>query len=109
MKESLRQEPGSHDATELVGGICHGNGCRRETTRLYAISCTKTGWSSLTHNRVLHQTLARSLARIKSSLLLKIHGLSYKELVDKRQTEPVTYGHHNGGGGTLRQPPTTQE
>ena len=49
---------GSHDATELVGGMCHGNGCRQETTRLHAISCSKTGWSSLTHNRVLHQALA---------------------------------------------------
>ena len=33
----------SHDAAELVGGMCHGNGCRQETTRLHAISCTKTG------------------------------------------------------------------
>ena len=48
-------------------------------------------------------------ARIKSSLFLKVHGPSDRELVDKRQTEPVTYGHHNGGGGNLRQPPTTQE
>ena len=52
---------GSHNATELVGGICHGNGCRQETTRLHAISCKKTVWSSLTHNRGLHQALARSL------------------------------------------------
>ena len=52
---------GSYDTAELVGGMCHGNGCRQETTRLYAISCKKTGWSSLTHNRVLHQALARSL------------------------------------------------
>ena len=41
--------------------MCHGNGCRQETTRLHAISCTKTGLSSLTHNRVLHQALGRSL------------------------------------------------
>ena len=41
--------------------MCHDNGCRQGTTRLHAISCTKTGWSSLTHNRVLHQALARSL------------------------------------------------
>ena len=61
MEGNLRQEPGSHDATELVGGICHGNGCRQEITRLHAVSCTKTGWSSLSHNRALHQALARSL------------------------------------------------
>ena len=41
--------------------MCDGNGCRQEITRLHAISCTKMGWSSLIHNRVLHQTLARSL------------------------------------------------
>ena len=45
--------------------MCHGNGCRQETTRLHAISCSKTGWSSLTHNRVLHQALARSLRESK--------------------------------------------
>ena len=60
-RETLGRSLGSHDATELVGGMCHGNGCRQETTRLHAISCSKTGWSSLTHNRVLHQALARSL------------------------------------------------
>ena len=26
--ETLGRSLGSHDATELVGGICHGNGCR---------------------------------------------------------------------------------
>ena len=60
-RETLGRSLGSHDATELVGGMCHGNGCRQETTRLHAISCSKTGWSSLTHNRGLHQALARSL------------------------------------------------
>ena len=51
-KETLGRSPGSHDAAELVGGMCHGNGCQQETTRLLAISYAKTGWSSLTHNRV---------------------------------------------------------
>ena len=64
-KETLGRSLGSHDATELVGGRCHGNGCRQETTRLHAISCTKTGWSSLIHNRVHHQALARSLRESK--------------------------------------------
>ena len=59
-RETLGRSLGSHDATELVGGMCHGNCCRQETARLHAISSTKTGWSSLTHNRVLHQALARS-------------------------------------------------
>ena len=55
---TLSRSLGSHDAAELVGRMCHGNGCRQETIRFLAISCTKTGWSSLTHNRVLHQALA---------------------------------------------------
>ena len=70
-RETLGRNLGSHDATELVGGMCHGNGCRQETTRLHAISCTKTGWSSLTHNRVLHQALARSLRESKVQYLVE--------------------------------------
>ena len=34
----------------LVGGMYDGNDCRQETTCLHSISCTKTGWSSLTHS-----------------------------------------------------------
>ena len=64
-RETLGRSLGSHDATELVGGMCHTNGCRQETPRLHAISCVKTGWSSLTHNRVLHQALARPLRESK--------------------------------------------
>ena len=64
-RETLGRSLGSHDATELVGGMCHSNGCRQKTTRLHAISCSKTGWSSLTHNRVLHLALARSLRESK--------------------------------------------
>ena len=56
-REILGRSLGSHDAAELVGGICHGNGCRQETTRPHAISCTKTGWSSLTHNRMTRRNL----------------------------------------------------
>ena len=55
----------------LFGGMCHGNGCRQETTRLHAISCSKTGWSSLTHNRVLHQALARSLRESKVQFVVE--------------------------------------
>ena len=71
MRETLGRSLGSHDATELVGGLCHGNGCRQETTRLHAISCTKTGWSSLTHNRVLHEALARSLRESKVQFVVE--------------------------------------
>ena len=71
MRETLGRSLGSHDATELVGGMCHGNGCRQETTRLHAISCTKTGWSSLAHTRVLHQALSRSLRESKVQFVVK--------------------------------------
>ena len=64
-RETLSRSLGSHDAAELVGRMCHDNSCWQETTRLLVISCTKTGWSSLTHNRVLHQALARSLRESK--------------------------------------------
>ena len=83
-RETLGRSLGSHDATELVGGMCHGNGCRQETTRFHAISCSKTGWSSLTHNRVLHQALARSLRESKVQfVVVKIHGPSDRELANK--------------------------
>ena len=64
-RETLGRSLRAHGAAEPVGGMCHGNGCRQETTQLHAISFTKTGWSSLTHNRVPHQALARSLGEVK--------------------------------------------
>ena len=75
-RETYGRSLGSHDATELVVAMCHGNGFRKENTRLHAISCTVTGWSSLTHNRVLHEALARSLRESKVQLWLKIYGPS---------------------------------
>ena len=48
-----------------------GNGCRRRATRLHAIPCTKTGWSPLTHNRVLYQALARSLRESKVQFVVE--------------------------------------
>ena len=69
-KETLGRSLGWHDAAEL-GGMCHDKPCRQETTRLHAISCTKTGWSSLTHNRVLHQALARSLRESKVEFVVE--------------------------------------
>ena len=70
-REALGRNLGSHGAAELVGGVCHGNGCRQETTRLHAISCTKTGWSSLIHNPVLHQALTRSLRESKVQFVVE--------------------------------------
>ena len=82
-RETLGRSLGSHDATELVGGMCHGNGCRQETTRLHAISCTKTdGALSLTIGCSTRHWLD-SFVRVKSSLWLKIHGPSGRELANK--------------------------
>ena len=52
-RETLSRSLGSHDAAELVSGMCHANGCRQEIICLHAISCINMGWSSPTHNRVL--------------------------------------------------------
>ena len=51
-RETLGRSLGLHHAAERVGGMCYGNRYRQETTRLHAISCIRTRWSSLTHNRV---------------------------------------------------------
>ena len=70
-KETLGRSLRSHDAVEPVGGTCYGNGCRKETTRLHTTSCTKTGCSSLTHNRVLHYAVARSLRESNVQITIK--------------------------------------
>ena len=70
-RETLGRSLGSHGAAEFVGGMCHGNGCRQETTRLHDISCTKTGRRSLTHSRVLHQALVRSLRESKVQFVVE--------------------------------------
>ena len=41
-RETSGRSLASHGASERVCGMCHGNGCRQETTHLHAISCTKT-------------------------------------------------------------------
>ena len=85
MEGNLGRSLGSHDATELIGGMCHGNGCRQETTRLHAISCTKTrqdGALLLTIGCSIRHWLD-PFVRVKSSLWLKINGLSDSELAKK--------------------------
>ena len=70
-RDTLGRSLGSHDAAALVGEMCRGNGCKQEITRLHAMSCIKTGWSSLTHNRILYQVLARSLRKTKVELVVE--------------------------------------
>ena len=83
-RENLGRSSGSHDAAELVGGMCHGNGCRQEPTRIHAIPCTtrRDGALSLTIGCSARHWLD-PISRVKSSLLFKIHGPSERELVDK--------------------------
>ena len=47
----------------------HGDRCGK--TRLHDASCTITGWSSVTHNRALHQKLARSLRESKVQFVVE--------------------------------------
>ena len=83
-RETLGRSLGSHNAAELVGGLCHGNGCRQETNRLHAISCTKTGWSYLIHNRVLHRALARYLRESEVQFVVEdTWPFRKRELADK--------------------------
>ena len=70
-RETLGRSLESHDAAELVSRVYHGSGCRQETTRLHATSCTKTGWCSLTQNRVLHQALAQPLRESKVQFVVE--------------------------------------
>ena len=70
-RETLGRSLGSHHAAKRVDGMCHDNGYRQETTRLHAISCARTGWSSLTHNRVLHQALVRSFRESKVQFVVE--------------------------------------
>ena len=50
-KEASGRSLGSHDAAELVGGMCHGNGRRQETTRLHAISCMHNDGMEFSHSQ----------------------------------------------------------
>ena len=96
--ETIGKSLGSHDAARLVGGMCYGNGCWQETTRLDAIFCTKTGWSSL------------PLRKSKVRFVVEDKWPSERELVDKSgRLNPSRNGHNNGRGSTRRQPPATQE
>ena len=82
-RETLGRSLGLHDAVELVGGMCHRNECRQETT-------VATPYLAQRRNGALTLTIGCStrhwsdpFARVKYSLLLKIHGPSERELADK--------------------------
>ena len=71
--ETLSRSFGPHNAVEPVGGVCHGNVNRNETTRIHAISCLKTIWSSLTDNGVFTRIWLDICTRAKSNLSSKTH------------------------------------
>ena len=108
-RETLGRSLGSHDAAKLVGGMCHGNGCRQETTCLHAISCTMTGWSSLTHNPVLHQALARSLRESNFQFVVEdTRPFRDRASGQNDRLNPLCMG-ITTEAGTLRQSPSIQE
>ena len=84
VKGDLRQESGVwHDAAERIGGICHGNGCRQETTRFPAIFAQRReGALSPTTGCSTGHWLDPS-ARANSTLSFKAHGPPERELADK--------------------------
>ena len=83
-RKTLRRSLGSHDAATLVDGMCNSNGYRQETTRLHAVSCTSTGWSSLAHNRVLHRALAPSLRESGVQSVVEGTGL-FRQIANEQQ------------------------
>ena len=100
-RKTLDRSLGLHDAVEGVGGMSHAMVVGKKSSDSHAISCTKTGWSSLTHNRVLRQALARSLRESKVQFVAE----------NKRPFRERASG-QNGRLNplcTLRQPPSTQE
>ena len=75
---------GPHDATELVGGMCHGNGCRQEKPPASTpyLARRRDGALSLTIGCSTRHWLD-PFVRVKSSLWLKIHGPSDRDLAKK--------------------------
>ena len=82
-RATLGRSLGSHEAAELVSGMCHGNSVRQETTR-------STPYLAQRRDEALSFTIACSIKhwldpfeRVKFSLLLKIRCPSERKLADK--------------------------
>ena len=69
--------------------MCHGNSCRQETGRLYAIFYTKRDGALSPIIECSTRHWLDPLARAKSSLSLKMHGPSERELADKTRQNPL--------------------
>ena len=66
--------------------------------------------ASLTHNRVLHQALARSLRESKVQFVVE-DAWPFRERASEQngRLNPLRMDIATEAGGTLRQPPSTQE
>ena len=80
-RETLHRSLASHEAVGLVGGMCNGNGCRPETTRIHAISLHKRDGALSPTIKCSTRQWLDPFARAKSSLSLKTHGPSQKEVL----------------------------
>ena len=80
-RQTLGRSLGSHGATEPVDGMCHGNGCRQEFTRL-RLAQRRDGALSLTIGCSTRHWLD-PFVRVQSSSWLKIHDPSDRELANK--------------------------
>ena len=82
-RETLGRSLASHDTAELVGGICHGNGCRQKPPASPPyLAYRRDGALSLTTGCSTRHWLD-PFVRVKSSLWLKIRGPSDRELTNK--------------------------
>lgn len=91
-----RQESGTTRCSGTSLRTCHGNGGQKETIRLHVTSCTKTGWSSLNHNRVLHHAVVRfnyhrSVYRIQPSEDERCYGGPMRSLAMPPDTRARRY------------------
>ena len=79
-RETLGRSLGSHDAAELVGGMCHGNGAgKKPHASTPYLARGRDGALSLTIGCSTRHSLD-PFARAKFSLLSKTHGPSAREL-----------------------------
>ena len=108
----LGRSLGQYDSAGLVSGMCHDDSYRQETTRLHALFCRKAGWSSLNHNRVLHQALVQSLRELEIQFVVEdIWPFQERASGSNVRLDPLRMNTTTEfrNGGIIRQPPPTQE
>ena len=68
---SLKEEPLISRRGRTSQWDWRGNVCQEKNTHLHAISCSKTRWSSLMYNQVLHEALVTSLRENKVQFVIQ--------------------------------------